>query len=454
MKKFQTQIHNILHLAWPAVVQEALNVIVTYVDTAMVGSLGAMASAAVGLTGSVTWLVCSLAVAFGVGILAVCAQADGAHNQEKMKIAGQQAFFMTLITGIILTIICLCIAPFLPTWLNADVSIHKEASMYFMIISIPLVFRVATIILSSALRGVSDMKTPMLINLYMNIINIILNFLLIYPTREIMGITIIGADLGVKGAAIATAISFVVGGVLLFKHYYENDIFALYETGFHFHLPVFKECLRIAIPVAMERSVICLGHVTFSSLIATLGVIPLAAHTIAIQAEQAFYIPGYGFQSAAATLVGNAVGERNENKVKQTTYLISSMTFILMLFAGVLLFIFASQLMNFFTSDPEVIALGSTVLKIVSVSEPIYGVLVILEGTFNGMGDTKAPFIFSLITMWGIRIFGSWLMISVFSLGLEAVWIMMVLDNVGRCTLLSTRFFKKKWNYRVYENRN
>jgi len=443
------QLKNIFTLAWPAVVQEALNVVVTYVDTAMVGALGANASAAVGLTGTIGWLVSSVSIAFGIGILAVCAQADGANDEVKVKKAGQQALFMTLIVGSLLTVICLSISPFLPTWLGGDPVIRKDASTYFMIISMPLLLRVAVLILSSALRGVSDMRTPMMINLYMNIINVVFNFFLIYPTRQYHGILILGANLGVKGAAIATAISFVAGGLLMFKHYYKNQRFDFTHTGFHFDLEIFKECLGIGVPVVMERSVICLGHVAFASLIAKLGVIPFAAHTIAIQAEQAFYIPGYGFQSAASTLVGNAIGEKDEYKVKQVTYTICTLTFLLMLVAGILLFIFASSLMTIFTPDQEVIQLGTTVLRIVSVSEPIYGVLVILEGTFNGMGDTKAPFLYSLTTMWGIRFLGSWCMIHIFHLGLEAVWVMMVFDNVFRCFFLTQRFVRGKWKYRI-----
>lgn len=449
MRKYRLQIKSICFLAWPAIVQEAMNVVVTYVDTAMVGALGASASAAVGLTSTVGWLVSSIAVAFGIGILSVCAQAVGANNKEKIKRTGQQALFLTLIVGIVLTIICVLIAPYLPIWLNGDVVIRSSAASYFMIISLPLLFRCAVLILSSALRGVSDMKTPMLINLYMNLINIILNFLLIYPTRTIFNISIPGAGLGVDGAAIATASSFVIGGTMMFVRYYKNDLFDFKSSGFHFYKKEFKECLEIGIPVVMERGVICLGHVTFASLIAKLGVVRFAAHTIAIQAEQAFYIPGYGFQAAASTLVGNAVGQKNEKKVEETTYLISCITMGLMIICGVLLFVFAEQLMGIFTPDHEVIILGARVLRIVSVSEPIYGILVILEGTFNGMGDTKAPFVFSLFTMWGIRVLGSWFMINIFKLGIESVWIMMVLDNMARCFLLSRRFLKGGWKYRI-----
>lgn len=449
MEKYQKQIKPILFLAWPAIIQEAMNVVVSYVDTAMVGALGANASAAVGLTSTVCWLVTSIAIAFGVGILAVCAQAVGANNHEKVQRTGQQALFFTLIVGLTLTVICVAIAPYLPGWLNGAPAIRKDATTYFLIISIPLLFRCTVLILSSLLRGVSDMKTPMLISLYMNLINIVINFFLIYPTREIMGITVYGAGLGVEGAAIATAISFVAGGIMMFRRYYKNEYFNFKQTGFHFYPSEFKECLTIGIPVVLERGVICLGHVTFSSLIARLGVVPFAAHTIAIQAEQAFYIPGYGFQSAASTLVGNAIGQKSEKRVKEITYMISAITMSLMIVCAIALFVFAESLMGIFTPDPEVIRLGARVLRIVSVSEPIYGILIILEGTFNGMGDTKAPFTFSLFTMWGIRVFGSWLMINIFTQGIEAVWIMMVADNVTRCFLLARRFLKGNWKYRI-----
>ena len=447
--KYKTDIKRICHLAWPAIIQEAMNTVVTYVDTAMVGSMGATASAAVGLTSSVTWLLGSISVAFGVGILAVCAQADGAKNHKKVQMTGQQALFISLVIGLLTSIISVIIAPFLPGWLNGAKEIRKDASIYFFIVSSPFIFRTMIIVLSSTLRAVKDMKTPMMINVYMNLINIVLNFILIYPTRKMFGITVYGAGLSVSGAAIASAISYVVGGVMIFRHYYKNQIFDFKHTGFHFHKPLCLECLKIATPVVMERSVICLGHVTFASLIAKLGVVPFATHTIAIQAEQAFYAPGYGFQSSVSTLVGNAVGEKDKVKVKRMTYLTCCITSSIMLMAGIFLFIFAGHLMALFTPDPRVIALGTRVLRIVSVSEPIYGILIILEGTFNGMGDTKAPFVFSLMTMWGIRIFGSMLMINVFSLGLESVWIMMVLDNVSRCLLLSTRFLSGRWKYRV-----
>lgn len=448
-RKNTSEWYPILRLAWPAVVQEALSTIVAYADTAMVGVLGAQATAAVGLTGAVSWLVMSIAGAMGIGVLSVCAQGDGAGDEELVRSAGQQALILTLAVGLLLTAATFAVSPWLAGWLGGDPSIRREATAYFRIVCAPMVFRAATIVLASALRGVSDMKTPMLIGFFVNAMNVILNFLFIYPTRTIYGITVWGANLGVRGAAIATALSVTAGGILMFVRYYQNPRFRLFETKLHLDMPVLRRCLAIGLPAAVQRGVICLGHTAFSAQIARLGVVSLASHTIAIQAEQAFYIPGYGFQSAAATLAGNAVGERNEWKLRRTTFLICALTSGLMLVAGAVLFLYAPSLMGLFTPDAKVVALGAAVLRIVAVSEPIYGVMVILEGVFNGMGDTKAPVLYAILTMWGVRVLGTFLLIQVGGMGLRAVWVMMVLDNASRCVLLLNRFLRGGWRNSV-----
>ena len=449
MKFASQQIKEIMHLAWPAIIQEAMAVVVVYADTAMVGKLGANSSAAVGLTSTFSWLITSVCLGFGVGVLAVAAKADGQNDAKKTSKAAAQAFYLTMVLGIILTLICLLISPFLPVWLKGDPIIQKDASKYFALSSASLLFKTSVLVLGSALRGVSDMKTPMYINVLTNIINIILNFFLIYPSRTIAGIHVYGSNLGVSGAAIATSTAFTIGGLLMFYVYYHNPRLNFQVYPLKYSKTIMRECLHISVPVVLERSVICFGHVAFSSLIANLGVIPFAAHTIAIQAEQAFYIPGYAFQSSCATLVGNAIGQRDEEKVYSTTYTISAISFCIMAICGLILFIGAEKIMGIFTPDQEVIELGANVLRIVSVSEPIFGVLCNLEGTFNGMGDTKAPFVFSLFTMWMIRVLGSFVAIHLFHMGLTAVWIMMVADNVTRCILLITRFKRGSWKGRL-----
>lgn len=178
----------------------------------------------------------------------------------------------------------------------------------------------------------------------------------------------------------------------------------------------------------------------FTRLVTSLGTTVFAAHSIALTAEEAFYIPGYGMQSAATTLTGNAVGARDEKKLRHTSSLLLLLSFSFMTITGSLLFLLATQMMQLFTPDAEVIRLGASALRIVALSEPIFGISIILEGIFNGAGDTKHPFLYSLFSMWGIRIVGTFLCVHFFHLGLNAVWLCMVADNVCRGILLTVRY--------------
>lgn len=447
--KNRSLLHTILLLAWPAILQEALQTIVQYIDTAMVGRIGADASAAVGLTTSMTWLVNSPAFAIGIGVLACIAEAIGAGKPEKAREFGIQALYFAAILGIGLGIITLAISPFLPGWLGADPRIRREAGLYFGIICAPMIFRVFSILLSSVLRGAGDTKSPMYANLAMNLVNLVLNYFLIYGPRTLslgsLRLSLPGAGLGVVGAALGSAIAYCVGGILMFLAYYRNPLLCPRGCPLRLKKPLALRCLRIGIPVALERISACLGQVVFISLVARLGTLALATHSIAITAEQAFYIPGYGMQAAASTMAGNALGAGDQQQFSTVTRMIVSITVGLMVITGGLLFAFPGFMMSIFSPDAEVIAGGVVVLRIVAVSEPLFGAVIIFEGLFNGIGDTKAPFIISIFAMWGVRIIGSLLCIHLLHGGLWTLWCCMVADNTVRCVLLAYRYLRGMW---------
>lgn len=446
----------VIALAWPSVLEHLLQTIVQYADYAMVGSLGAQASASVGLTTSVTWLINGPLYAMGIGVLAYVATSIGAKKYDKVKLASVQAIIITLILGTAITVLTLSISPFLPKWLGAAPDIQKTASLYFAIICLPMIFRASTIVLGSVLRATGDMKTPMKVNLTMNIINVVLNFFLIYGSRTIsignFSFNIYGAGKGVVGSAIATAIAYCTSGTLMFLALQKNKTASPKGEKLKLNKPIMKRCISIGLPVTLERFTTSLGHVVFTSLVTRLGTIALAAHSIAITAEQAFYIPGYGMQSSASTLVGHALGEKNETKLHHVSATIIQMAVAIMTITGAILFIFPDTMMSIFTQDPTVIRSGASVLRIVAVSEPMYGALVILIGIFNGVGDTKTPFIISLFSMWGVRIFSTFLCVSVFGLGLTAVWLCMVADNVMRFSLLLIRYLSGRWKHKLQFN--
>ena len=442
-------------LAWPTIVEEALATVVQYADSAMVGRIGAHASAAVGLTTTMTWLVNSPMFALGVGVVACIARAVGAKNYNLARRIATQSVIMTAVVGVALGAITLAISPFLPAWLGAEQSLRRDGSRYFAIVCAPMPFRAAVILFGAALRASGDTRTPMAISAGVNLLNVILNFLLIYATRTVsvfgLTFTMLGAGWGVEGAAVATAISYVAGGAAMFIALYRNAMISPRGLSLRLDRAAMAPCLRIGLPVAMQRMASCMGQVVFSALVTSLGTVALATHSLAITAEQAFYIPGYGMQAAASTLAGQSLGEGDEKKLRRVSLLITLMATGVMAVAGAVLFAIPAQMMGLFTNDPAVIAGGVTVLRIVAVSEPIFGMSIILEGVFNGVGDTKAPFVIALVGMWGVRIVSTAICVKLLHLGLNAVWVCMVADNVMRGILLAIRYARGAWRRGLFE---
>ena len=224
MKKRGIQINKamivtILALAWPTMLEQLMQTAVQYVDTAMVGTLGTQATAAVGATGTVSWLVGSTISAVGVGFLAYISQACGAGDQEKAKRASSQSVLAVLILGSFFTLVTTGLSGLIPVWMQVDPSIRTMASQYFFILYAPMLFRTATIIFGTILRAVGDSKTPMRVGLWVNVINVVLNLLLIFPSRTVtlwgLSFWMPGAGWGVIGAAVASAIAFAAGGIII-----------------------------------------------------------------------------------------------------------------------------------------------------------------------------------------------------------------------------------------------
>ena len=440
----------IVTLAWPTLLEQMLQTLVQYIDAAMVGRIGADATATVGMSTSVTWLVNGPLFAMGIGFMAFISRCMGAKSYKDVKRASVQSVLVTMVAGVVVGVLTLLISPVLPVWMGVEEKIRHDASLYFAIICLPMLFRSAIIIFGAVLRAVGDTKTPMLVNVCMNIVNIILNYIFIYDTRMIQiagkNVKMFGFGYGAVGAGIGTAVSFVVGGILMTIALYKNFYVSPKGCKIRPERTILAPCIRVGLPVAMERMATCLGHVVFASLVTGLGTVAFAAHSIALTVEQAFYIPGYGMQTASATLAGNAIGANAQKRLQALTRMLITMILVVMTASGALLFLFAPQLLSIFTKEHEVIALGTVVLRMVAVSEPMFGVLVILEGIFNGVGDTVKPFYYALFSMWGVRVFLTFLCVHVFHLGLYAVWGCMIANNVCLGSLFIIRYFRGEWN--------
>lgn len=436
----------IFALAWPTMLEQLLQTAVQYIDTAMVGALGTQATAAVGATSTVNWLVNSTITALAIGFLAYVSQACGAGDPEKAGRASSQAVLTVLVCGLLFTALTLGLSPYIPVWMQVDAGIQKLAAQYFFILYTPMLFRTATILFGTLLRAVGDSKTPMRVGVLVNMVNVGLNFLLIYPERTWHGLTVWGAGMGVIGAAAASAVSFALGGILMTSALWKHPFISPRKQSLKPDFSILGPCLKVALPNALQRFATSLGYVAFASMINSIGEVATAAHTIANTVESAFYIPGYGMQTAAATLAGNALGAQDNRKAGKLAQMIIFVEATLMIFSGGLLFVFAPEMMRLFSGDPEVIYLGAIVLRMVALSEPFYGVAIIIEGMMQGMGNTVMPFLFSVTGMWGIRIAGTFLCTQLLGMGLISAWACMIAHNMLLFAAFLVCYITGKWN--------
>ena len=439
----------VLSLAWPTMLEQLMQTAVQYIDTAMVGSLGTQATAAVGSTTTVNWLIGSAVSAFGVGFLAMISQALGAGEEERARRTAAQAVLAVLVIGTLFTAVTLGLSAQVPRWMQVDPAIRSSASRYFFILYLPMLPRVASILFGTVLRAAGDTRTPMRVGIWVNLLNVILNFLLIYPSREIQlfgrMLPFWGAGLGVTGAAAASAIAFLAGGIAITAAFYRHKRISPRGRSLRPDPAVLRPCLRIALPYMLQRFGTSLGYVAFAAMINSLGEISTAAHTIANTVDSAFYIPGYGMQTAAATLTGNAIGAGDRQRQRDLARLILLVEVSLMLLSGSLLFAFAPAMVSLFSSDAAVILLGSTVLRMVACSEPFYGVSIVIEGMLQGAGKTAVPFLFNILGMWGVRIMGTYLCTQVFHLSLISAWGCMIGHNMLLFLLFVLYYASGKW---------
>ena len=440
----------ILGLAWPTIVEQVMHTAVQYIDTAMVGALGARATAAVGATSTVGWLVFGMISAFGVGFLAVIARACGAGDREAARQAAGQAVLVTLAVGAVFTALPLALSNVIPAWMQVEAEIRPLASSYFFILYLPMLPRTASAIFGTALRAAGDTKTPLKGGVIVNLINIALNFLLIYPSRTVtvfsVSFVLPGAGLGVVGAAAASAVAYTWGGLHISWALWRHPLLSPKGASLRPDRRILKPCLKIAFPNMLQRFGTSLGFVAFAAMINSLGHISTAAHTIANTVESAFYIPGYGMQTAAATLTGNAYGAGDGRRMKNLASVFIPIEIGLMILSGGALFASAPALMGLFSSNPEVVSLGVVVLRMVAVSEPLYGFSIIIEGMMMGVGKTKEPFLYNVLGMWCVRIAGSFLCTQLLDMGLVAAWACMIAHNMLLFVFYLVAYLRGSWN--------
>jgi len=438
-------------LAWPVILDQTFQTMVNYVDSAMVGSLGASATAAVAVNMSTIWLVNGMMYAFGAAFGVLAARQIGARNLPEVQRIVKQALLAVIASSVVVTIAMNGVASSLPIWIGVEKEVVPEAIVYMRYIALAYPFTITFMYCANLIRSSGDTRSPLICNIITNLVNVVGNFLLIFPTRtlSVAGIefTMPGAGLGVKGAAISTAVATALSGIIVLSVLLirKSPLKITTHGGWRPDGRILRQALRIGAPLAMERATLSLGQITLTVLVTRIGTIALAAHHLAITAESITYMPASGFSIAATTLVAQSLGAEKRELALKFAKRCLGYGVLLMTFTGAAMFIFAHELMAFFTVDAQVIALGAQVLRIEAFAEPFFAISIVTSGILRGAGDTKWPFIFSLIGMWVVRLFPASILVLVLGLGLEAAWSCMVADLVVRGVLNLVRFTRGRW---------
>ncbi len=438
----------IWRLAWPTLLEQMLITIVQYVDTAMVGSLGKNATAAIAVTSSFTWLVGGIFTGIAMGFGVPVGRYIGAGRREDARAVVQQSVMAILIFGLAITLIMQLVSPHLPIWLGADAAIQSDASAYIATVSSVYLFSLSINVCSNILRCAGDTRTPLFYNIATNLINVVLNIFFIFPTRTVnvfgLSFTMLGAGWGVRGAAVATAVATTFSGVMLLRSLFRPSfpVAIRLREKFRFKKPIWADMFRLGAPVTFERLTLSIGQVTVTAMVTALGTTQLAAHSLAVTAESLTFMPAFGFSAAATTLIAQSLGaERVRLSQRFARYCLIGAT-AFMGAMGLVLFFCGGFLVSFFSPDAEVIALGGAMLRIEAFAQPFFALAMVISGIMRGARKMQFNFISAAVGMWVVRIPLSILLLHTTELGLTGVWIAMLADLFTR-GMVSLYFYRK-----------
>lgn len=453
------QLHLSMQLSIPAVIAQLSSIIMQYIDAAMVGHLGAEASASIGLVSTTTWLFSGLCSAVATGFFVQVAHKIGANDLKDARAVLRHSLTATLVFSLLLAVFGAAISDMLPVWLGGDASIRRDASLYFFIFSLFLPALQMNFLASGMLRCSGNMHVPSLAGVAMCILDVVFNFLLIFPSREWhmagFSFTIPGAGLGVEGAALGTATAeAVVAGILLRYLWTRSDELRLTgeQGSFRPKATTLKKALHIGLPMGMEHIVICGAQIMTTVIVAPLGVFAIAANSFAITAESLCYMPGYGIADAATTLVGQSIGAGRQGLTRSFARITVLMGMGVMGVMGVLMYVFAPQIIGLMTPVEEIRELGVTALRVEAFAEPMFAASIVAYGAFVGASDTLVPCLMNFFSIWAVRLSLAALLAP--SLGLKGVWIAMCVELCFRGMIFLVRLKRERWMKRLIKTDN
>ena len=430
---------SIFHLAWPTLFAGLLENMATTVDMIMVGKLGAAAIAAVGFCGMINWSLTSLIMGLSIAVTAIVARNFGGGEKKAAEFALAQSIILSSILATGVTLVILCGAPRIMIFFGVEKEVYVLAVPYLRIISVSSIFLALLVSLSSALRGAGDTRTPMLIGFIANLINVGLNYILIFGKLGFPA-------MGVKGAAVGSMLAlFSATAISLFLFRSGRLRLSLSFSHFKWNRTQMWTLIRIAIPASIEQFTVQIGLLTYAKFIVYYGTAALSGYQVGMQVLSLSFIPNAAFSVAASTLVGQNLGAGQKQQAKRAAWICLGLGTLSMSTVGAIALFNAEFLASIFVKEPEVIRIGAAFIWIVAFSQPGMAIYFTLAGALRGAGETRAPLCVTLIGMYGIRIPGAFFVSQKLGLALEATFSLLIFDYLARVLGIYYFFQKGKW---------
>ena len=425
----------IVSLSIPSILAQISATVMFFIDASMVGHLGAKASAAIGLVETTGWLMGGLGMAANMGFSVQVAHAIGANDFERARHVLRQSLVCCFLWSLTMSLMALSVSIPLPYWLGGSEEIAHDASLYFAIIGFFGIFFQMEGLAGSMLKCSGNMKIPSMLNIGMCVMDVVFNYLFIY----VFGMGVTGAALGTGLAELITA------GLMLYFLLCRSDMLHLKGRpgSFKPKSDVVTNAFKIGAPMGLQHLLMGGAQIVSTLIVAPLGTIAIAAHSLGITVESLCYMPGYGIAEAATTLVGQGIGAGQRLLTRSFARMSVSLGMLVMTMMGVLMWIFAPELMTLMTPVDDIIRIGSECLRIEAFAEPMFAAAIVCNGVFIGAGDTLKPAAMSLLSMWGVRLTLAALLATTY--GLPGVWTAMAIELTFRGGIFLIRLFHGGW---------
>lgn len=424
----------VLNLAWPVIGENMLETLLDIVNTVLVASLGAVALAGVGSSLQIMFFVLAALAALSVGSSVLVAQAVGARDMARASRLARQSLLWSVIFAVPLAVVGWSLAGSIIGIFGVAPDVARVGTDYLQVAMGTVVVLVTLIIGGGVLRGAGDSRTPMLVALAANVINVGLAYCLIYGYAGLPA-------LGAVGSAWATFISRSIALLLLLGALWRgrNGVSIAGRGGWLPDWSVARQVLGLGIPASVEQLLLALGFLVLTILVAHLGTDTLAAQRIAMSALSFSFLPGIGFGIAATALVGQSIGARRPDAAAGVARIATWWAVIWMGTMGLLMLIFAPAIMRVFTSEPQVIQVGAAGLRVMAFTQPFWAVGMVRSGALRGTGDTRFPLIIGSLGIWSAVLL-VWLTLTFIGGGLPAVWAAFLVTSPITAVLTWLRF--------------